>query len=299
MRKVFAVSVLLIAAGAAAQTGYMRPLTGSVHDDPDFNFVYSSDWNQHQIVNFVRNDHGNKPLVVFWQAGGVTRPVENPLLPHKTDSSSSPCPWESRLGNNLNATLTYGLSDHTTTAGVYLVSQPRSTGSNASASTLEFKPEPQQQQAEAIPFSLVSDINTDIKGEPLRLQVVSQRVVNEGYIEYFFVFLQGKPTNFAMNLHYFSNSETGKPVQQDLMKYFGDAKVSVEPDAAQTFKYDKLPLEKAVPNFKLFSLIQSTGAKTSVKIPAKTVQVRRQLLFLLDQDRHILASGYVTMHVPA
>ena len=295
MRKVFAISVLLIAAGAAAQTGYMHPLTGSVHDDPDFNFVYSSDWNQHQIVNFVRNDH-TEPLVVFWQAGGVTRSPENPLLPHKKDWSSSPCPWESRLGNNLNATLTYGLSDHTTTAGVYLVSQPRSTGSNASASTLEFKPEPQEQQAETIPSSLVSDINTDIKGEPIRLQVVSQRI--EDYIEYFFVFIQGKPTSFAMNLHYFSQ-ETGKPVQHDLMKYFGDAKVSVEPDAAQTFKYDKLPLEKQVPNFKLFSLIQSTGAKTLVKIPAKTVQVRRQLLFLLDQNRHILASGYVTLHVPA
>ena len=294
MRKVFALAVLLIAAGAAAQTGYMRPLTGSINNS-DFNFAYSSDWNHHQIVDFVRNDH-TEPLVVFWQAGGVTRSPENPLGPHKTDSSSSPCPWESRLGNNLNATLTYGLSDHTTTAGVYLVSQPRSTGSNASASTLDFKPEPQQQQAETIPSSLVSDIDTDIKGEPIRLQVVSQRI--EGYIEYFFVFIQGKPTNFAMNLHYFSQ-ETGKPVQQDLMKYFGDAKVSVEPDAAQTFKYDKLPLEKQVPNFKLFSLIQSTGAKTSVKIPAKTVQVRRQLLFLLDQDRHILASGYVTLHVPA
>jgi hypothetical protein len=293
LRRVLALSVLLIAAGAAAQTGYINELKGMVND-PDFNFTYDSDWRQHQIVNFVRNDH-SQPLVVFWQAGGVTRPPENPLLPHKIDQNGSPCP-ENRLSSNLNTTIAYGLSDHTVRAGVYIVSQPRSNGSNASASTLEFKPEQQQQQAEAIPFSLVSDINTDIKGEPVRLQVVSQRI--EDYIEYFFVFIQGKPTNFAMNLHYFSNNETGKPVQQDLMKYFGDAKISVEPDAAQTFKYDKLPLEQ-VPNFKAFSLIRSPMAKTFVKIPAKNVQVRRQLLFLLDKDRHILASGYVTLHVPA
>jgi hypothetical protein len=113
------------------------------------------------------------------------------------------------------------------------------------------------------------------------------------------VFIQGKPTNFAMNLHYFSSIETGKPVQRDLMKYFDDAKISVQPNAAQTFKYDKLPLQEQVPNFKAYSLIKPPMPKTSVKIPAKNVQVRRQLLFLLDEDRHILASGYVTLHVPA
>lgn len=290
MRRVLILSALLIATGAVAQTGYFNELSGTVHD-PEFNFTHASDWKQHRIVNYIRNDH-NQSLVVFWLAGGVTRPVENPLPPHMTDQNSSPCP-ENRLGNNLNATLTYGLSDHTTTAGVYLVSEPRGT----QTSTLEFRP---PQAEEDIPEALESDVTTDIRGEPVKLQVVSQHFRNVDYIQYFFVFIQGKPTDFAMNLHYFTSVETGKPVQQDLMKYFGDAKVNVQPDAASTFKYDKLPLQEQVPNFKAFSLIKPPMPKTTVRIPANgRVQVRRQLLFLLDQDRNILASGYVTLHVPA
>jgi hypothetical protein len=273
MRRVLILSVLLIAAGAAAQSGYLHELKGAVND-PDFNFDYASDWRQHQIVNFVRNDH-NKPLVVFWLAGGIIRPVENPLAPHKTEQNSSPCP-ENRLDANLNATLSYGLSDHTASAGVYRIAPPR----NAQAS-LQSEP----QTGENVPEQMVSEIVTDIKGEPVRFQVVSER--SSESVAYYFVFVQGKPTYFAMN------------VPRELFKYFDDAKVSVQPDVAESLKYEPFLLLKQVANFKAYSVFKPMGPKSLVKIPAKSVQIRRQLLFLVDQDMHILASGYVTLHVPA
>jgi hypothetical protein len=273
MRRILIVSVLVIAAGVGAQTRYVHELTGTVHN-ADFNFTYASDWKNHQIVNYIRNDH-TEPLVVFWREGGITRPVENPLLPHGApDQNSSSCP-EKWLDSNPNSTITYGLSDHTTAAGVYL------KVANARVASVQFEPQTDQN----VPDQMISEIKTDIKGEPVQFQAISQRVPEN--IEYYFVFVKGKPTNFAFNL------------RRDLVKYFDQAKVSVKPDAAADFKFEKLPLQEQVPNFKAYSMVRAVMPKTFIKIPAKNVQIIRQLLFLLDSDSHILASGYVTLHVPA
>jgi hypothetical protein len=64
-------------------------------------------------------------------------------------------------------------------------------------------------------------------------------------------------------------------------------------------KYEKLPLIEQVPDFKAYALLQPTSSKWFVKIPAKTIQIRRQLLLLVNpEDNRVLASGFVTLHVP-
>jgi hypothetical protein len=118
MRRVLIPSVLLIAAGALAQTGHHDQINGSVHD-AHFNFTHVSEWKDHQIENYIRNDH-NQGLIVSWKEGGIMHPLENMIAPGDVDSNSSYCP-ENKLGTNLTATLTYGYNDTKKTAGVYTI----------------------------------------------------------------------------------------------------------------------------------------------------------------------------------
>jgi hypothetical protein len=264
----------MISIGAAAQTVYKDTIGGSVHNT-HFNFTHGSDWKNHQIVNFIRNDH-SEGLIVFWKEGGVTRPVENPLAPGDTDSNKSYCP-ENRLSSDLSATLSYGLSDNKKTAGVYTIAQTTNT-----RATLQM-PSPQENPAQ--PEQMVSEISTSIKGEPVKFRVVSER--RDEFVEYYFEFLQGKPVSFAVN------------IQPRLFKYFAEVGVQPKSGASEVLKYEKLPLREQVDDFKAYSLFKPVYPKSFVKIPAKAVQIRRQLLFLVDQDMRVLASGFVTLHVPA
>jgi hypothetical protein len=278
MHRVLIISALLISIGAMAQTGHHDQISGGVHDT-HFNFTHVSDWKDHQIVNYVRNDH-TQGLIVFWKEGGIMHPLENMIAPRDTDSNSSYCP-ENKLGTNLTATLTYGYNDTRKNAGVYTIS---GSTTSANARTAIYQAPAPEDSADQ-PAQMISRINTHINGEAVRLRVVSIR--RDEYVEYDFQFLEGKPTSLALN------------VQPRLFRYFADVGVQPKSGADLLLKYEKLPLREQIPDFKAYSLLQPTGPKWYVKIPSKTVQIRRQLLLMVNpEDNRVMASGFVTLHVP-
>lgn len=269
MKKLVGLSILLMSLGAAAQTPHKPSINGGVHND-HFNFDHASNYNtDSQILNQVQNDRTAQPLVVFWPKAGIIRPIENPLASGDVDYNKSYCP-EAQLGTDPRATLKYGLSDMEKPAGVYIIAETAKTA----------------QQNPPAPRALMnSEIVTSIKGEPVKLEFSSRRIENV-YVEYSFEFAQGK-ANFALN------------VQPGLFKYFADSGVQPQSGASEILKFGKLPLREQIPDFKAYSIFKPVDSKSFVKIPAKSVQIRRQLLFLVDQDMQVVASGFVTLHVPA
>jgi hypothetical protein len=271
MHRLATLLVLLISIGGmAAQTVHRAPIAGSVHNS-QFNFTHSSDWEDHEIFNTVKNNH-DVGLVVFWPEGGITRPEENPIGPGEVDQNSSYCP-EDKLSTNLNAKLYYGPSATQKNAGVYtLVESSRQNFPSAGDGT-------KSTDADRM---MNSEILAQVKGEAVRIDVHSELIGNE-FVQY--VFDENKPINFALN------------VQSELFKYFNAAKVPVVPGASEILKFGSLRLREQIPNFKLYAFFKPVALKSFVKFPAKSVQIRRQLLFLVDQDMRILASGFVTLHV--
>jgi hypothetical protein len=163
-----------------------------------------------------------------------------------------------QLEKDLSAQLYYGLSTTPKSAGVYRIAQSR--------------------KAEVVESSIVAST----AGDPIQLNVSSE--ASSEYVAYTF---QSKGLYLAF------------PMKESAFKYFNEAGMQASCCAFRSFKFSGLPLlSKEIADLGDYALFKPARPKSIVKIPANSFELRRVLVFLSDTKFGLLASGFVSLHLP-
>jgi hypothetical protein len=257
------------------------PLRGSVSNNL-VNFEYASDADivggHIRIWNYVQNQK-DRGIGLAWPKAGIGIPLWNPLPPGQTACQTSSADW---VNVDTDAPMTYGTTDQTKRASVYLVENQRKLGSTEST---------------------VSTIYTDTDGKYVPVDVEVSTSQGSKWLNLVIIHPQGFIVGIAnlpevlspKQIDAIAISAKGQNAAVDKATYRQFTQEPVEV-LGPLFQREKGPNEET--NFLFFSG-QSVKFSYEVSPISKIEQVATDMIILDEKTRRPVFATGVSLLVPA